>query len=106
MNIMIEVFNKQRYDCDWPPRGAVEFIAWFEEKINSIPEEFRRAAIVDLGAVESYDNSYYATIEIYYCRPETKEEERIRADKEQEYAKSLREKELKQLKELKRKYGA
>lgn len=106
MNIKIEVFKKEQYDGDWPEENAFQFLTWFEEKINSIPEEFRETAKVELEPVSGYDGGSYASIEIYYYRPETEEETKVRESKEKNRAELLRQRELKRLEELKRKYGA
>jgi len=106
MDIMVEVFKKEQYDGDWPERNAIEFLAWFEEKINSIPEEFRREAKIELEALSSYEESAYVSLEIYYYRPETGDEELVRKSKEQNRIELVKQRELKQLEELKRKYGA
>lgn len=42
--IKVEVFNKEEYDGEWPPEDAEEFIAWFVEKVETIPEEYRATA--------------------------------------------------------------
>jgi len=106
MDIKIEVFKKDQYDGEWPEENAAKFLAWFEEKINSIPKEFRDSAKVELEAVPGYEHCAYASIEIYYYRPETDEEEIARKAKEQNRAELKKQLELRQLEELKRKYGA
>ena len=106
MDIKIEVFNKEQYEGEWPQENAIKFLAWFEEKIKSIPEEFRDESRVELESVPSYENSAYLSIGIYYYRPETDEEERVRKSREQNRAELQRQRELRQLEELKRKYDA
>ena len=104
--IFVDVFKKEQYDGEWPEENAIKFLAWFEEKINSIPKEFKDSAKVELEAVSSYGGCAYASIEIYYYRPETDEEEIARKAKEQNKAELQKQRELRQLEELKRKYGA
>ena len=106
MDIKIEVFRKERYEGEWPEKNAIAFLAWFEEKINSIPEEFRGSAEVEIDSVSLGEGSSYALIEIYYSRPETKEEAKARELKQHDKAELLKQRELRQLEELKRKYGA
>lgn len=86
MDIKIEVFNKEQYQGEWPEENAIKFLEWFEEKISSIPEEFRSSAKVELESVSGYEDSSYAAIEIYYYRPETEEEAKVRESKEQNRA--------------------
>lgn len=106
MDIKITVFDKQQYDAEWPSEDAIEFIAFFQEKLASIPEEFRSSAIIEVDSISGYEGSSYASINIYYYRPETEEEVKVRESKAQNKAELLRQRELKQLEELKRKYGA
>ena len=107
MNIKIEVFKKELFDYDgvWPEENAVKFLAWLEEKINSIPKEFRNSAKVDFEAEPGYAENASATVEIHYYRPETDEEEIARKAKEQNRAELRKQQDLRQLEELKLKYG-
>ena len=106
MDIKVEVFNEEQYDGEWPSENGAEFIAWFQEKLESIPQEFRGSAKIELDSVSGYEGSSYASIEIYYYRPETEEEAKVRESKSQYRAELLRQRELRQLEELKRKYDA
>lgn len=58
---------------DWPPDGATGFVAWFQGKIDGIPEEYRAGALVMLRGESSYDGNE-VEIEITYRRPYTEEE--------------------------------
>lgn len=69
--VRVVVFNKERYDGDWPPEVAVDFLRWFQDKVQSIPPEYRDNAKVEIDATGGYEGSYYATIEITYERSET-----------------------------------
>jgi len=90
-------------DDDWPPIGAIDAIAWFQNKINSIPNEFQKDATIEFDSVERYGSSY-ATIEISYTRPET-EAEIIEAKHAEEMKKQIiQAEELKTLKLLQEKY--
>jgi len=72
--IQVTVFDKEQYSGDdWPSSNGYEFIKWFTDKLESIPEEFKKDAVFDLDATDSY-GSPYVTLELYYNRPETQEE--------------------------------
>ncbi len=107
MDIKITVFNAEEYGSqkDWPSSNAVEFVKWFQAKLDLIPAEYRNMAFIDLASHTSYDSSEIE-IDIYYGRPETaeeivKREHRIQLQKEHE-----RINELALLEKLKKKYGA
>lgn len=64
-------FNSSETDNDGPPEPALEALAWWTEKINQVPEQFRAAATVEL--IRSDWNR--PGVRISYERPETDEEE-------------------------------
>lgn len=70
----ITVFKADKYDREWPPENLGEAIAWFQRRLDAIPEEHRASATVEFGSVAGYEDSHYATIEIGYFRPETEAE--------------------------------
>ena len=105
MKIRVDIFNKEQYDSDdWPPENAAEFVSWFNEKLSNVPDEFSHLAIVDLEAIPSYENSAYASIQIYYYRPETEKEIYDREITERNKQNMIKQKELRQLAELQKKY--
>lgn len=63
--------------------NLVEYIAWLNEKLQGIPEQFRASATVVIEAEEGYDypGLSYA---IKYERPETPGETAAREEKEQQ----------------------
>lgn len=75
----VQVF-KGVCDCkDWPSYKLTECAKWFADKLESIPEEFRENASVDIGTEqERWSDGYSAAIEIHYYRPETPDEEKAR----------------------------
>ena len=107
MNIKITVFNAEEYDSqkDWPTSNAVEFVKWFQGKLDLIPEEYRNVASIDLESHASYDSSEIE-IDIYYNRPETAEETSAREHKIQVQKEHERVNEIALLEKLKKKYGA
>ena len=101
--INITVFDKEQYDGEWPPEAAEEFIAWFVGKVETIPEEHRATATIELTSASSYDCSF-ANVEISYSRPETDEEEERREEQERRIRMNQKDRELQQLATLKAKY--
>ena len=85
-----------QYDGEWPPGDATGFIAWFEAKLQDVPEEQRSAVRIDLDTKLRYDCSY-ATIEFSYVRPETDEEEAQREHQAAAHAERRRAEELRRL---------
>lgn len=98
--IIVTVFDNHQYEGDWPPENAVEAISWFQEKINSIPVEFRDTAKIEIEGIESYDCSY-VNIEITYTREETDAELATRKAHEYEAAERAKQRDLQKLAELK-----
>lgn len=106
-NVSVTIFDGDEYATDWPPTNAIECVAWFSRKLESIPHEYRDAASINIASVSGRDYSYshYVRIDIWYRRPETDEELAVLEEKElrkQEAHKAL---DLKTLAELKAKYG-
>lgn len=72
--VTVSVVDLQEHRGEWPPTNIAEFSDWLQSKINSIPEEFRGNAEIEIGT-HAMDFDYTALkIEIYYTRPETDEE--------------------------------
>ena len=101
----ITVFDQERYDGEWPPEPALEFLAWFSAKIATIPPEHLAKATIEVGSTSSYDNSTYARIQIHYDRPESDDEmaDRTRTNDRERRAKELRERT--KYEALKKKFG-
>src|SRR3989442_328148 len=86
----VVVFDNERYDGEWPPQNGPRFVAWFQARLDSVPEEFRGNVQIEVGSVSGYEDSHYARIEIYYDRPPTEAEVRARkADAENRRAREL-----------------
>lgn len=83
MEVRVSVFETPIFnrDRDWPPDDLVGFIAWFQGKLDEIPEQFRGAARVDLST-DYEEGDCYVDLSIYYDRPETEEEIDARQKKE------------------------
>lgn len=75
--------NGAPYDGNgWPPEDPAGFMAWFQERIDQIPPEFRAAARIEISCESSYYDSSIAHIEITYMRPETDEQYSSRLQRE------------------------
>lgn len=98
------VFRQERYDGDWPPEDAPGFLAWFQDYIDSVPDERRDTLRIELSSESGYEGSHYASIEISYTRPETPEEVFIRLAKRTELVAQNEREELAALAALKAKY--
>ena len=68
---------------DWPPESLIETVAWFQSKLEEVPEERRHKVTCTIGSDSEWDSSY-STIKISYYRPETPEEEEQRLAKERQ----------------------
>ena len=105
MKKYITVFKQEKYDGEWPSEELPKFVEWMTEKLNSIPEEYRCNATIEIESVSSYEDSHYPRIEILYWRPETKEEEAKRLDDENRRHLEQIAKEMRMLETLQAKYG-
>ena len=81
----------------------VDFMEEINAKFNSIPEEFRNDACLDIVAFDNYD-SYEIQMEYSYQRPETKEEREKRIKEENKIIKIMEENERQMYLKLKNKY--
>lgn len=87
------------YSEEWPPENLLEFKAWLDERIESIPKEYRSVAVLEIS---TEDEDTYFNIE--YKREETDDEEWIRENWEAERTLRHEERERKTLAMLKAKY--
>ena len=100
--ILVTVFKE---DCNYDlPTKPDEFIAFFEEKIALVPNEYRDSARVEVEADIYYDSTKL-NVMVSYKRLETDEEENARLKREKEQKAWKENQELCQLEKLKEKYG-
>jgi len=76
--VTVSVFDTEQYCKSWMSENLMEAVEWLKSKLESVPEEFRHSAKIEIGSVGSWEDSHYATIEITYERPETDDEMRAR----------------------------
>ena len=97
-DIKIIVFKE---DCEYKiPTSPVEFMQFWADKINIIPEEFINTATIEIDIEDDY-GFQSLILEISYTRPETNQEYESRIFKERQMDDKLKQKELKLLKLLK-----
>jgi hypothetical protein len=68
------VFGGERWNGDWPPEAAAGFVAWFQELLADIPDEWRQSARIELGSMGGYEGDHSPTIEVTFDRLETPDE--------------------------------
>ena len=102
IEIKVVVYDDGEYSHTFPSVPGVGLIGWLSEKINTIPEEHRDSADIEIYSVGDFDD-HWLNIRITYTRLETSEEEKERlSDANKARQKELVEREL--LKQLKAKY--
>ena len=104
MKKKVLVFYVEKGGSEWPSNVAMEFVAWFTEKLKSIPEENIATAQIEINHDSDDESSYYASIEISYFRDETSDEQRTRKTAELSRQEAQKVRELRTLAELKMKY--
>jgi hypothetical protein len=102
--IRITIFDQEQYDSEWPPTDAKKCIEWFTKKLESIEAEYRETAKIEITSFNSYGDSRYSRIVIYYDRFETDREIEIREAEELRHQERRKERELKKLAMLQEKY--
>ena len=100
-----EVVYANKGDFVELPENLDEFLRWWTDKVDMIPQEYRAEAKVECTSGIFYECSHLE-IEIYYNRPETDEEIRLRLHQESLNLEAIRRQELQKLAELKAKYEA
>jgi hypothetical protein len=86
------------------PYNVVELIAFLQEQLAKVPEEYRTAAVFDADAHTDWDGYGYVATRITYDRPETDDEVLARLKAEQLQALAQRDQELAELARLQAKY--
>jgi hypothetical protein len=105
------VHNGSDYDSNgWPPEDPDGFIRWFLDRIERIPVEHRKNAMIRFSTESGYYGDSSPHIEITYLRPETDGQFASRLKREASeaefQARSKEQHERKLLAALQAKYGA
>ena len=102
MDKRIQIFNQDvQYEL---PELASEFMAFWQEKIDVIPEEFLSTARIELEGGEEYGCGATNAV-ISYVRPETAQELQNKKDEKSQQEQARTKIEIEQLKRLQAKYG-
>jgi hypothetical protein len=104
MELWYHVCSLEQYNGEWVPNNLIEAIAWLQEKLCEVPEDYRASATIEISSDCSYDSSH-ATLEINYRRPETAEEEHKRLLYDQNSIAQRRADEIRKARETLTKYG-
>ena len=99
-----EFFNHGNLYYEMPEK-VDDFLAFWKETFDKIPEEFRASAKITIRAEPDYDGMAYLDVKLAYARPETAAEEAARLEQEQRQKDEQRFQELEMLKILRTKYG-
>ena len=97
-----EVCDVEKYEAGFPPADLEGCIAWFQDKLCSIPEDLRASARVHFSV--PYFDEGLPSICVEYQRPETAAEEAARQKREELQRSAEVDWELETLKRLKAKY--
>lgn len=86
------------------PESPEDFLEFWRQKFDKIPPEYRSSGNIEMEAEQIYDVPYVKIL-VSYKRPENKEEEEYRKNKEKRIQDDIKEREIRELKRLKEKYG-
>lgn len=80
--VRVRLLYIEENEGDWPPEQAADFMAWWRDKLEQIPQEHRSRAGIEISSDSDYDGASHACLEIFYSRPETyyECEERLRSE--------------------------
>jgi len=101
--VKVNLLSVETYDDDFPPENLREFQSWVNDKIGMIPLSFLPNAVIEIEGYSTHDTDK-VSIEIYYDRPMTKEEEATKEAAVNESRKAIQNRERKELARLKAKY--
>jgi hypothetical protein len=105
MKKTVEVVVFEDDSCEYSlPEKTDEFMKWWRDKIEEIPEEYRDTGLIRCFTSMCYDSTELQ-VKISYTRLETDAEEAARLKKEDAQRAFIENQELCQLEKLKAKYG-
>jgi hypothetical protein len=62
------------------PENLRQFIAWAQWLLDQIPPEHHDEANIEIDSVEGHEGEHHVEIRVFYYRPETADEVRMRLD--------------------------
>jgi hypothetical protein len=105
--VVVTVYKEENVSC-LLPSNPKDFLAWWAEKFEGVPEELMGSATVSIETEAYYAGGIVISVEVYYWRHKTPEEleaERLSKERgERAYLKNLEICELDDLARLKAKY--
>jgi hypothetical protein len=100
----IKVFSSEKYLSDFPDTNLIEFIRWANDMLDSIPEEYRAEAEIDIDPFMEYGDAD-VTLKIVYYRPWTMSEIAQKNKAEVEKALRAAQASVNNVNRLKKEYG-
>ncbi len=90
---------------DTLPENLIEVIQYYQEILDSVPEEYQHLVKIELTS--SYDRfeGEYVEMDINYSRPETEEEQAQRAARDKRIDDEEKSRKLEQFEKLKKELG-
>lgn len=104
MKVKEVIYSEEKYLPEWPSDNAVEFLAWLQKKVSTVPVEYREEVKIDIQAARGCHDDYDIELSLFYYRPETEVEKENRLINERKVVYAHQQAELKQLQRLKEKY--
>jgi hypothetical protein len=95
----VTVFCKKSFEPGFMPTNALNAFAWLRGVIDTIPDEYRDTARIEVDSGSEYDVSF-ASLTISYERPETDAEETMREQERAAYRNRERQRLMLQLARL------
>lgn len=100
----VKIFNSYEDNIEDIPETPDDFLSFWKQKFDLIPREYMESAKIEYAAEQCYDVPYLE-VEVSYERPENEYEAAQRINREDEQRAEVKRHDLKQLAELKEKYG-
>lgn len=100
--VKVKVYEKGIFDD--VPTNAKDFMLFFQEKLDSIPSEFKDSAEIEIEANPYYDSAILG-IEMYYFRPKTDSELKADAEIQARQLEESKRRKLAEFERLKRELG-
>ena len=102
--IKVTIFNSYEDNSEGIPETPDDFLSFWKSKFDLIPKEYMESAKIEYAAEQCYDVPYLE-VEVSYERQENEYEIAARIKREDEEKAEVKRYDLKQLAELKEKYG-
>lgn len=101
--VEVTVFNDDDISCELPEKPD-EFMAWWQDKLDMVPVEYKASAKIEVECYEGY-GSGQLEVTVSYTRPENDEEVAKRELRERKNQELQERQELCEFERLKEKLG-